>query len=143
MNDKPRKQVNYKNIEVIYANDYNEALEIIEYYCEEKNYKFIGCTPSSVKHSPLNYFSGYINTHRVIGQAFDNVIFSMDDNFRYHEDGHLQGKAHPNPNYKFDKLWYQGVSRAREKLCILVIGNQKLFSNILAIKKNDATLMQK
>lgn len=143
LNDKPRKQVNYKNIEVIYANDYNEALEIIEYYCEEKNYKFIGYTPSSVKYSPLNYFSGYINTHRVIGQEFDNVIFSMDDNFRYHKDGHLQGKEHPNPNYKFYKLWYQGVSRAREKLCILVIGNQELFSNILAIKKNDATLMQK
>ncbi len=129
-----RKQVNYKNIEVIYADDYNEALEIVEYYCEEKNHKFIGYTPSSVKYSPLNYFSEYINTHRVIGQEFDNVIFNMDDNFRYHEDGHLQGKEHPNPNYK---LWYQGVSRAREKLCISVIGNQELFSNILAIKKND------
>lgn len=143
LNDKPKKQVNYKNIEVIYVNDYNEALEIIEYYCKEKNYKFIGYTPSKEKHSPLNYFSGYINTHRVIGQEFDNVIFSMDDNFRYHEDGHLQGKVHPNPNYRFYKLWYQGVSRAREKLCILVIGNRELFSKILAIKKNDATLMQK
>ena len=80
---------------------------------------------------------------KMIGQEFDNVIFSMDDNFRYSEDGHLQGKEHPNPDYKFYKLWYQGVSRAREKLCILVIGNQELFSSILAIKKNDATLMQK
>lgn len=138
LNDRPKKWVNYKNIEVIYANDYYEALEIVDYYCKEKNYTFIGYTPSSVKYSSLNYFSGYINTHRVIGQEFDNVIFSMDDNFRYQEDGHLQGKVHPNPNYKFYKLWYQGVSRAREKLCILIIGNQELFSNILAIKDNNA-----
>lgn len=51
LNDKPQKQINYKNIDVIYANDYDEALKIVEYYCEEKNYTFIG----------------YINTHRVIG----------------------------------------------------------------------------
>lgn len=143
LNDKPQKQINYKNIEVIYANDYYEAGEIIKYYSTVKDYTFIGYTPSRFNCSSIDYFSRYINTHRVIGQEFDNVIFSMDDNFRYSEDGHLQGKEHPNPDYKFYKLWYQGVSRAREKLCILVIGNQELFSSILAIKKNDATLMQK
>lgn len=95
LNDKPQKQVNYKNIDVIYANDYDEALKIVKYYCEEKNYTFIGYTPSREKYSPLNYFSGYINTHRVIGQEFDNVIFSMDDNFRYSEGGVCREKCIP------------------------------------------------
>ena len=58
----------------------------------------------------------------------------MDDNFQYAEDGHLQGKMHPNPNYIFYKLWFQGVSRAREKLCILVIGNEELFKKLLSVK---------
>lgn len=78
-----------------------------------------------------------MNTHQVIGQEFNNVIFSMDNNFRYSEDDRLQGKQHPNPDYIFYKLWYQGVSRAREKLCILVIGNKPLFTKILSIKKAD------
>ena len=56
------------------------------------------------------------------------------DNFQYAEDGHLQGKMHPNPNYIFYKLWFQGVSRAREKLCILVIGNEELFKKLLSVK---------
>ena len=48
------------------------------------------------------------------------MLFSMDRNFRYSDKGHLQGLAHPNPDYIFYKLWYQGVSRvprsARESL---------------------------
>lgn len=43
-------------------------------------------------------------------------------------------KMHPNPNYIFYKLWFQGVSRAREKLCILVIGNEELFKKLLSVK---------
>ena len=58
----------------------------------------------------------------------------MQDNFQYSEDVHLQGKMHPNPNYIFYKLWFQGVSRAREKLCILVIGNEELFKKLLSVK---------
>ena len=45
-----------------------------------------------------------------------------------------QGKIHPNPDYIFYKLWFQGVSRARERLCILIIGNEPLFNNILQVK---------
>lgn len=56
------------------------------------------------------------------------IIFSML------KMGILQGKMHPNPNYIFYKLWFQGVSRAREKLCILVIGNEELFKKLLSVK---------
>lgn len=58
----------------------------------------------------------------------------MDRNFRYTAEGRLQGKKHPNPDYIFYKLWYQGVSRAREKLCILIIDNEELFEKILSVK---------
>lgn len=34
----------------------------------------------------------------------------------------------------FYKLLYQAISRAREKLCVLVVENYKLFSDILNIK---------
>lgn len=43
-------------------------------------------------------------------------------------------EIHPNPDYIFYKLWFQGVSRARERLCILIIGNEPLFNNILKVK---------
>lgn len=130
----PKSYVDYSNIEVLYAADYNVAKKIVNYYTEGKKYKFITYTPSRYVDSEIDTFSGYTNTHHVIGQEFDNVIISMDNNFRYDKEGRLQGKVHPNPDYIFYQLWFQGVSRAREKLCILIIGNEKLFNSILDIK---------
>ena len=46
----------------------------------------------------------------------------------------IQGEEHPNPDLLFYKLLYQAISRAREKLCVLVVENYKLFSDILNIK---------
>lgn len=131
--DRPKQHMNYDCVEVLYAKNYDCASTIIEHYVHNKEYEFIAYTPSRVS-SVLDRFRGYMNTHRVIGQEFDNVIFNMDDNFRYTQDGHLQGKFHPNPDYIFYKLWFQGVSRARERLCILVIGNEDLFEKLLLVK---------
>ena len=133
LKNKPDDNIKYDCIDILYAIDYECATSIIEHYVYNKGYEFIAYTPSRVS-SVLDYFKGYKNTHEVIGQEFDNVIFNMDDNFQYAEDGHLQGKMHPNPNYIFYKLWFQGVSRAREKLCILVIGNEELFKKLLSVK---------
>lgn len=134
LSHRPKGYMNYENIEILYAEDYNVAKNIVDYYTLKRGYQFISYTPSRVKYNEIDEFIGYTNTHHIIGQEFDNVIFSMDSNFRYTEDGHLQGRVHPNPDYIFYKLWYQGVSRAREKLCILVIGNEPLFNNLLKIK---------
>lgn len=134
LSHRPKTYVNFENIEILYAQNYSVAKTIVDYYIVQKGYKFISYTPSRSRVNEIDGFVGYTNTHHIIGQEFDNVIFSMDKNFRYAEDGHLQGKEHPNPDYLFDKLWYQGVSRAREKLCILVIGNELLFDNLLRIK---------
>ena len=134
LSHRPKGYMNYRNIEVLYAENYKVAKNIIDLYTLHKGYQFISYTPSRVKYNEIDKFAHYTNTHHIIGQEFDNVIFSMDSNFRYTEDGHLQGRVHPNPDYIFYKLWFQGVSRAREKLCILVIGNEKLFDNLLRIK---------
>jgi hypothetical protein len=32
-------------------------------------------------------------------------------------------------------LLYEGISRTRERLCIVVLGNEKLFDNILSIRE--------
>lgn len=133
LSNKPKRHMDYSNIDVLYASDYNVASQIVDYYTSDKGYEFISYTPSRV-HSKIDKFNGYVNTHHVIGQEFDNVLFSMDRSFRYSDKGHLQGLAHPNPDYIFYKLWYQGVSRARERLCILIIDNEPLFDNIIKVK---------
>ena len=95
--------------------------------------EFITYTNSIYVSNSIDLYHGDFDTHHVIGQEFDNVIIMMDQNFKY-EDGVLQGKPHPYENYLFAKLFYQAVTRAREKLCIVVVDNYKLFTDINSIK---------
>lgn len=58
----------------------------------------------------------------------------MDKNFRYSNEGILQAYEHPNPDYLFPRLFYQNITRARQKLCIIVLDNIDLFTKLLSIK---------
>lgn len=126
----------YHDIDILYADNVEEADDIIDLYRVNKEYVFIGYTQSIYHGNQIDNFPGDFNTHHVIGQEFDKVLIMLDDNFRYEMDGRLQGRPHPNPDYLFYKLLYQGISRAREKLCILVLGNRELFEKIVSIKFN-------
>ena len=133
LNRPARGYMDYSNIEILFANDVTEALGLIEYY-KEKGYIFISYTQSLFVSNTIDKYPRDYNTHHVIGQEYDKVMIVMDNNFRYDEDGRIQGRRHPNPDYLFYKLLYQAISRARENLCILVVENYQLFSDILSIK---------
>lgn len=49
----------------------------------------------------------------------------IDDNFSYVENK-LIGKTHPNPDYIFEKLLYQGLTRVRSKLAIIITEEETL-----------------
>lgn len=133
-----RKQVDgyteYKNIDVVYANDVSEANCILDLY-RQKEYVVIGYTKSKYQSSTIDQYVEDYDTHHVIGQEFENVMVVMDENFAYDENGKLVAKEHPNPDYSFAQLLFQGVSRVREKLGILVCGNPELYEKLIQIKK--------
>ena len=134
LEDKAQGNICYNNIDIIFAKDVHEADTISNLYIE-KGYTFITFTPSQYVSNSIDHYSQYINSHKVIGQEFDKVIVVLDNNFRYTEDGSLQGREHPNPNYLIPRLFYQNISRAREKLCIVVLDNVELFEKLLYVKE--------
>ena len=134
LNNKADKIFEYKGIDIVCANSANEANKIINYYRRDKEYTFIEYTKSRYSINSIDQYCGDINTHKVIGQEFDKVVIFMDNNFMYSDEGHLQANEHPYNNYLFYKLFFQGASRAREKLCIVVINNPDLFKKIISIK---------
>lgn len=129
-----RTYMNYANIDVLYANDVKEALELIDLYEKKFGYVFISYTQSVYKPGSIDAYPNKHDTHHVIGQEYDKVMIVVDDNFRYDDEGRIQGRIHPNPDYLFFKLLYQGVSRSREKLCVLVVNNYTMFMQISNIK---------
>lgn len=125
---------NYPSISLVFASNENEVKNLLTQYKGE-DYTFINYTSSMHYFSPYDNFRylAYNDTHHVIGQEFDNVILIMDTSFYYDENQVLCAHTHPNPDYLYKQLLFQGLTRVREKLAIIVLDNPKLFQDILKI----------
>lgn len=131
---RPQVPMSYKNVTLAYANSVNEAECLIKYF-KQRGYVFINYSKSNRKYSPYSKYDEDFDTHHVIGQEFDNVLMLMDEAFYYDEDGILCAKTHPNPDYLYEKLFYQGITRVREKIALVIIDNITLFKQIVSIFK--------
>lgn len=132
LNKKPRCKMDYSNVTVAYAHSARDARALIEYF-RNKGYVFINYSKSNVSYSPYSQYEEDYDTHHVIGQEFDNVLLLMDQSFYYDSNGVLQGIPHPNPDYLYPNLFYQGISRVREKIALVVVDAPELFKNITSI----------
>lgn len=130
---KRNPNINFKNVDLFYANNIDECKTIIR-YLKDKNYYFINYTPSIYNMDKLDHMKilANSNTHKVIGQEFDNVLMYIDKNF-YYENNILKTYSHPNPDYLYDKLLFQGITRVREKLAIVVLENIDVYAKLLKI----------
>lgn len=123
----------FPNVTVVYADDFEETKKIIGYFIRE-NYTHISFTKSLYNKDGLIYhIPENTNTHEAIGHEYDNVLMVLTNDFQYNEKGRLTAKEHPNPDYLFPKLFYQGITRAREKLALIVVQNMPLFLQITKI----------
>ena len=123
----------FNHVKLFFEPHKERAMELAKTLFNNDNYQYISITPSFYDHS-LDYQKGDLNTHTVIGQEFDKVSMIMDSNF-YYENGRLKGKMHPNPDYIFTKLLYQGITRARSDLA-LIITDKELLQHIMVLFKN-------
>lgn len=129
---KPHIPMDYSNVTLSYANNFEEACQIIEYF-KKQGYVFINYSKSNYNYSPYAKYEEDFDTHHVIGQEFDNVLMLMDDSFYYDDNGVLQGVPHPNPDYLYPNLFYQGITRVREKIALVVVNSLQLFRKISSI----------
>lgn len=132
LSKKPKSKMDYSDVDLLYANNEFEAKNLIKYY-REKGYIFINYSKSNKYYSPFAKYEEDYDTHHVIGQEFDNVLIILDNSFYYDANGDLQGIPHPNPNYLYPNLFYQGISRVREKLAVIVIDAPDLFEKISSV----------
>lgn len=122
----------YPSVSISYANNESDAQLLLGQF-RANGYTFINFSGSNYYSSSFDIFSGNIDTHHVIGQEFDAVLMVLNKTFSYDEDGKLRARIHPNPDYLYRNLLYQGLSRVREKLALIVIDNPDLFIKILSI----------
>ena len=128
--------MDYSNVTVAYANNVTEARAIIAYF-RNNDYVFINYSKSNKNYSPYSQYEEDYDTHHVLGQEFDNVLILMDSSFYYDEEGILRGIPHPNPDYLYPNLFYQGISRVREKIALVVVDAPELFEKITSVFDNE------
>ena len=137
---KADKPYAYEDVSVNYANDIPEAVRLITYF-RSKGYVFINaCAP---RHSdgedgsdPFAELAEEFDVQHIIGREYDKVVMLMDSSFYYDENGYLKGVPEPDPDYIYPNLFYQGITRVREKLSLVVLDAPVLLRNILGIIGN-------
>lgn len=124
---KYRPEYRFPNVKLIFEPDKSKAINYAK-ALKNNGYEYISYTPS-IYNSRLDYQVSENNTHRVIGQEFDGVCMIIGDDLYYHNN-QLKGHIHPNPDYLFDQLLYQGLTRVRSKL-VLIVTSEHILTHIL------------
>ena len=117
----------FENVQIRFEPNEKKAVEIAK---NLQGFKYISYTPSEY-HGELDYQIGNDNTHRVIGQEFDNVVMVINSYFFY-SGNTLKSHTHPNPDYILTKLLYQGLTRARNKIT-LIITKAEVLDKVLSL----------
>lgn len=127
-----------ENIIVNYFNDINNAKK---YLCiqQKKGWKMLGYTPSRYSKDPLRRLDLGENPHDVIGQEFDRVVVIIDRNFYYEQDideDKLLLNGTTDSYYHSTKMLFQLVTRAREKINLVIVENIQLYDEVLSLLDN-------
>ena len=116
----------YSCIDVLYGETREEALSILDYY-RNRGYQKITLPGGG------GDIGKGLSADEIVGLEFDCVIVILDDRFYYDEDMNL--RADGPASGEAMNLLYEGISRTRERLCILVFHNERLFSDILLLRE--------
>lgn len=76
------------------------------------------------------------DSYSVIGQEFDQVVMVLSDIF-YYEDNILRAESTVNADFLYTQMLYQGITRARKGLAIIIWEDVELLESILPILTNE------
>lgn len=129
---KSHDNLNYDCVTVDYF-DSSESVKDYMAFLRESGWTAITYTTSTYDPDPYDELTelGDYNAHGVIGQEFSKVVFVMDKNFQYAENGKLQAK---HSYYSASGMLYQIVTRVVNELKIIVLDNPDLYISLLEIK---------
>jgi len=123
---RPVKTKSFPDVKILYADTREYARALIEKYAK-KGYKYI-----SLATSPFGGEGEDEGADRVIGREYDKVLMVVNEKFAYTNDGRLIANEQPVPEYLFERLLYQGLTRVREKLIVIILNNKPVFERLLS-----------
>jgi Cdc6-like AAA superfamily ATPase len=125
---------NCGNIDFDYFTDYSNVKNYLA-LLENEGWEVLRLTPSryNTEHHESYAQAFSQNSHRVIGQEFDNVAVVIDKYFSYDSEGRLTYNS--RTYYDSVKMLFQNVTRTRKKLKLIIIDNMHVLSRCLSVLK--------
>ena len=111
----------YSCIDIVFAGTRRELSPLIRYYTD-RGYQWI--RPDA----------GADATASVIALEYEKILLVLDEEYFYDESGHLHVKNDEEARLRF---LYECLSRTRENLCLVVMGNEPLFRQVLQIRQHE------
>lgn len=131
-NKKSIDMLNKNNIELNYFANIQTASSYLD-SIKEAGWELLRLTPSMYQNEfhEKYYDSRGFTSHEIIGQEYDNVAVVIDKYYSYDKDGDL---FYFNRTY-YDavKMLFQNITRARKKLNIVIIENEKILERCINI----------
>jgi len=121
-----REPYAYNCVTMVYAADKQEAARLMRYYRDNGYIEIDFDQPEGKRNRAYA-------SRQAAGREFDRVVLELDSTFYYDGKGKLRSTGHKNPDYLNEQLFSQAMSRAREKLCLIVVNNEELFDRMLEI----------
>lgn len=125
----------FTGIDLLYAGNAEETEWLLDNYAR-KGYRFISMPvdETDLKSGANRFYrEDCENSHDVIGLEFDAVSVVLDGRFWYNASGQLMGAEGQGEDYLYVQMLYQNLSRAKEKLCVIVQGNEEVFRELLKV----------
>lgn len=121
------------DVEITYFSDLEKMKDFLNYLKIDNEWEIINYTPQRYGVASYEKFmvSDQLNSHKVIGQEFNNVVAVIDEYFFY-ENGMLETKG---TYWYLVKMLYQIVTRARLKIHLVIYKNQEILERCLQILK--------
>lgn len=133
---------NCSNVILNYFENNDEALTYIS-FLRDYSWKHINYTPQNNMTFPYHLYNSAEekdNSHKVIGQEFDNVIVVINSSFCYSNDNLSVKKftikargTEVEPYYNPVKMLYQNITRVRKKLNVIIVNNPEIFERCVQI----------
>lgn len=122
-----------QNVEITYFEDLKKVKEFMV-YLRTNNWQIINYTPERniPPHWKFYIREEELNSHKAIGQEFDNVVAVIDEHF-YYDNGSLETRY--SSYYHSTKMLFQIMTRARLKIHLVIYKNKEILERCLQILK--------
>ena len=116
----------YPSVSLVYASDEAEASTLLGVF-EKEGYEFI--RDNSL--TDTGYAGKQVSIAEAEGREYPKVVMLMDESFYYDEKSYLRHGA--NDDSQAVRNLFRGLSRAKEKIAVVVKGNEAVFGRLMSM----------